>query len=64
MISGYIDFDGHDIELIRKIFGDKITEISKSDFPGWQVARFENMPDEVLDELTPYWGQFEWIVDE
>ena len=64
MISGYIDYDDRDTELIRKIFGDNITEIRKSDFPGWHVARFENMPDAVLDELTPYWGQFEWIIDE
>jgi hypothetical protein len=48
MISGYIDFDGRDIELIKNIFADKITEIRKANFPSCYVARFENVPDEVL----------------
>jgi hypothetical protein len=64
MISGYIDYDERDIELIRKIFGDSITEIRKADFPGCYVARFENVPEEILDELVPHWGLFEWVVDE
>jgi hypothetical protein len=34
MISGYIDFDVRDIELIKTIFGDKISEIHKANFPG------------------------------
>ncbi len=64
MLSGYIEFHMDDTELIKTIFGDKIVEIRKSDYPTQRVARFENTQDEVLDELTPYWGQFEWILDE
>jgi hypothetical protein len=64
MFSGYIEFHIDDTELIKSIIGDKITDIRKSDFPGYHVARFKNVPDSVLDKLTPYWGQFEWILDE
>ena len=64
MVSGYIEFNINDKEIIDQILGDSITGITKSDFPGWYAARFENVPDEVLDELTPHWGLFEWIVDE
>ena len=64
MISGYIEFHWDDTELIEKIFGDNIVEIHRSNYPTHRVARFANVPDEMLDELTPYWGQFEWILDE
>lgn len=60
MISGYIEFHVNDTELIQRIFGDRIVGILKSDYP---THRFENVPDEILDKLTPYWGQFEWIID-
>jgi len=33
MISGYIEFHTDDTELVKTIFGDKIAEISKSDYP-------------------------------
>ncbi len=63
MISGYIEFHADDTELIKSIFEDKITEIRKSNYPTHRVGRFENIPDEILDKLMPYWGQFEWIID-
>ena len=56
MISGYIEFHANDTELIRSIFGDKITEICKSDYPNHRVGRFENAPEEILDKLTSFWG--------
>jgi len=64
MISGYIEFHINDLELVKAIFGDKITDIRKSNYPTHRVARSENAPDEILDKLTPYWGQLEWIIDE
>ena len=64
MVSGYIEFHWNDTELIETIFGDNIVEIRRSDYPTHRVARFENAPDEILDELTPYWGQLEWVLDE
>jgi len=54
MTSGYIEFHVNDTELIKTIFGDKITDIRKSDYPTHRVARFENAATEILDELTPY----------
>jgi hypothetical protein len=63
MISGYIEFHTDDTELVKTIFGDKIAEISKSDYPTHLIVRFENAPEDVLAKLTPYWGQFEWILD-
>jgi len=53
-----------DAELIKTLFADKIVTISKSNYPTQRVARFKNLPEEILDKLTPYWGQFEWILDE
>jgi hypothetical protein len=54
MVSGYIEFNINDKELIDRILGDSITAITKSDFPGWYAARFEKAPDEILDKLAPY----------
>jgi hypothetical protein len=62
-ISGWIEFNERDAGIIQGIFGELITEVRKSDFPGWKVGRFENAPETVLDVLTDYWGQFEWTVD-
>ncbi len=64
MISGYIEFHLDDTNLIKTLFGDKIGGISKSNYPTQRVARFKNVPEDILDKLTPYWGQFEWILDE
>jgi len=63
MISGYIEFHLNDTELIKEIFGDKITDIRNSDYPTHRVARFENAPEQILDEMVPHWGQFEWVID-
>ena len=54
MISGYIEFHLDGIELIKTLFGDKIVEISKSNYPTQRIARFQDVPDEILDKLTPY----------
>jgi hypothetical protein len=62
-ISGWIEFYEPDIDILRDIMGDSITEIRKSDYPTHRTARFENAPVAILDKLTPYWGQFEWIID-
>src|SRR5208283_1110755 len=35
-----------------------------SRYPTHLIVRFENAPEDVLDKLTPYWGKFEWILDE
>ena len=56
--------DMDDTELIMTICGDQIVEIRKSDYPTHLVGRFVNAPDEILDELTSHWGQFEWVLDE
>ncbi len=59
MVSGYVEFHIDDAELIQRIFGDKIAEIRKSDYPTHRIARFENAPDEYW---TPFWGQFECLL--
>jgi hypothetical protein len=64
MISGYIEFHRDDTELKKTISGDQIVEICKSHYPSHRVARFKNVLDEILDMLTPYWGQFEWVLDD
>lgn len=63
VISGWIEFHGHDTEIIRSILGEALSYIKPSDYVTHRVARFENAPETVLDKLDPYWGQFEWILD-
>ena len=64
MISGHVEFHTDDAGLSNTMFADKIIEIRKSDYPTHRVARFENTPDEILDKLTPYWDQYECVLDE
>ena len=63
IISGWIEFYEPDLDLLKSIMGNTITEIRKIEFPTHRAARFENALDTILDKLTPYWGQFEWVID-
>jgi hypothetical protein len=63
-VSGWLEFHAQDIDLVKRLLGDSLKTITKSDFASHRVARFENAPESLLDDLTPFWGLFEWILDD
>jgi|GEM_PF-2438644 hypothetical protein len=63
-ISGWIEYNETDFDLLKNILGDTITEIRQTNWPACKAARFENMPAAIFDQqIVPLWGIFEWTTD-
>ncbi len=63
-ISGWIEYNETDFDLLKNILGDTITEIRQTNWPACKAARFENVPAAIFDQqIVPLWGVFEWAID-
>jgi len=64
-ISGWIEYNEADFDLLKSHLGATITEIRQTNWPDCKAARFENMAcsDNFDQQIVPLWGYSSGAID-